>query len=330
MNGFNRMRGFGRPSMFPPVLKSLLIINIGVYLLQYLFFGFYSIGEGTLNEYFMKYFALQPIFGVEDARVTALGSFYPWQLITYQFMHGGFWHLAFNMFVLWMFGTELENLWGSKRFLIYYLLAGVGAGIFQLFITPTINLLRFDQFITAGFTVGASGSIYGLLLAFGLTFPDRPIFMFPFFIPIPAKFFVMIFAGIELFLGFTGGDGVAHFAHLGGAATGFILLKFGDQMGIYSFFERLFSSGQKTSDYTTYQSYVEEEKPKKRANVFKADWAKKEAEEEPEEKNKINIDGEEITQKRIDEILDKISESGYANLSEKEKRILFELSQKLK
>lgn len=318
MNQFNRMRGFGRFSFFPPVLKALLIINIGVFILQWIFLELYTINGNSLNDYFMHYFALHPI---GDESFLGLGNFYPWQLLTYQFMHSNLWHIGLNMFVLWMFGSELENLWGSRKFLIYYLLAGIGAGLVQLFISPI--------FTSTGPTIGASGSVYGILLAFGLTFPDRPIFLFPFFIPIPAKFFVLIFAGIELLLGFSGSDGVAHFAHLGGAATGFLLLKFGEKIGLYSFFDKIL--GKKKDDWQSEQSQPPEEEP---ASVFRVSWQKPKSQyqEKPkrEDPRSLNIDGEEITQAKIDEILDKISESGYQSLSEREKKILFELSQKLK
>ena len=319
-------------SLLPPVLKTLIIINVAVFLLQYIFLDFFTIGGANLGNIFFKYFALWP---VSDGSNFALwGSdtyFYVWQLISYQFMHGGLWHILLNMFILWMFGSELENLWGSAKFLGYYLIAGIGAGLAQLFIAPI--------FASAGPTVGASGSVYGLLLAFGLTFPDRPVFMFPFFIPIPAKFLILIFLGMELLLGFSGGDGVAHLAHLGGAATGFLLLKFGDKLGIYELIEKIFKKSQSRSGDNKWRktNYSEpEERYDSGARVYKVNWQKKEESsrsyqnEQNTNYSKMNIDGEEITQAKIDEILDKISETGYQNLNEHEKKILFELSKKLK
>lgn len=306
---FNQRQGFaGRPSMMPQVIKALLIINISVYVFEMIFA---SPGISTLIR---KYLALLPF----QYSLFTDGGFWPWQLITYQFLHGDFWHLALNMFALWMFGTELENIWGSRRFLYYYLLAGIGAGLIHLVISPL--------FSTPLPAVGASGSIYGLLIAFGMTFPNRPIFMFPFFIPIPAKFFVLIFGVIELFSGLTGGSGIAHFAHLGGALTGFLLLRYGDKLGIYEFFDKLFSNSKKSENNYEY-SY---EKPK----VIKF----KDSEKKPQsnsagiyqDRYRVNVDGEEITQATIDDILDKISAAGYENLTAKEKKILFELSQKLK
>ncbi|MCI0472349.1 MAG: rhomboid family intramembrane serine protease, partial [Ignavibacteria bacterium] len=149
------------------------------------------------------------------------------------------------------------------------------------------------------------------------------IFMFPFFIPIPAKFFVLIYAGIALLMGFSSsGDSVAHFAHLGGAATGFLLIKFGDAAGIFRLSEKLFAKKSKQDVYGNYSP----EEPK----VYKPNWFKKEPEKKSEQPSKFNINGEEITQAKIDEILDKISASGYQNLTDREKHILFELSQKIK
>ncbi len=320
----------------PPVIKILLIINIGVYILQYFILDFFTLFGAPVGRIFMHYLALQPMF-YEGLNYISGNNFWFWQLITYQFMHGGLWHLFFNMFALWMFGMELENRWGSSRFLIYYLLSGIGAGLSQIFIGPLIGQV--------GPTVGASGAIYGILLAFGLTFPNRPIFMFPLFIPIPAKLFVIIFAGIELFSGFSSNDGVAHFAHLGGALTGLILMLFGDKLGIFTKLEgwtnKLF--GKRSSSVRDFysQTYEKQEQPR---NMFEVRWSRPKQQDSFEKKlyeveqEKTNpytprsamiIEGEEITQRKIDEILDKISMSGYQSLTERERKILTELSRKL-
>jgi membrane associated rhomboid family serine protease len=142
-----------------------------------------------------------------------------WQLVTYMFLHGGLFHLAFNMLALWMFGSELEYLWGSRRFLIYYFFTGVGAGITSAVFDPNSTVP----------IVGASGAIFGLLLAFGMYFPNRPILIW-FLFPVPAKYFVIIFGAFEFFASLPrrGGlmsDGVAHLAHLGGLVFGFLYLK---------------------------------------------------------------------------------------------------------
>jgi rhomboid family protein len=315
--------------LFPPVIKKLLIINIAVYFIQSMLGGI-ILGDASLSQIFQKYFALQPTGEryYEDFSVI----YWAWQLITYQFMHGGLWHLLFNMFALWMFGQELEQLWGSRRFLTYYLLAGIGAGLTQIL-------------IQSGPTVGASGSVYGLLLAFGMTFPDRKIMMFPLFIPISAKYFVMIFAGIELLQGLGSNDGVAHFAHLGGAATGFLLIKFGDQLGIYEMMNKLWSkflpentggesnSSKQSNDYS---SSFYQKKSDVGAKIHQMWNAPKDSPPPPKPKptsssksKSFVINGEEVNQSIIDEILDKISASGYQNLTDREKKILNELSKRI-
>jgi membrane associated rhomboid family serine protease len=296
----------GRFSFFPPVLKSLLIINVFIFLVQTFFFEGFSVGGVSLEKIISQYFALQPIQS---------DNFFPWQLITYQFLHGGFSHVFFNLFALWMFGADLENLWGSRRFLVFYLLCGIGAGLVQL-------AVQFIPEVAAAPTVGASGAIFGVLLAFGLTFPDRPIIMFPIFFPIPAKFFVIIYAAINLFSGLTNvNDGVAHFAHLGGALFGFILLKFGDKFHIYDAIDKflnIFSSAKPQSFPTRPPS------PLRRVDI-----------EQPApityttgRGSGFFYDGQEIPQRQIDLILDKISSKGFHSLTEEEKKILREISNK--
>ena len=148
------------------------------------------------------------------------------------FMHGNFSHLFFNMFALWMFGYALENYWGSKRFLVYYLITGVGAALIQTGVlaleirgmTQGLPPFAAQHYINQRVTVGASGAVYGILLAFGMCFPNVPIFLY-FFFPIKAKWFVIIYGVIELFAGIGGtADGVAHFAHLGGMIFGLLLI----------------------------------------------------------------------------------------------------------
>ncbi len=314
--------GMRRFSLFPPVLKTLIIINVVVFVIQNLLLSVFHIGNVNLESLFFKYFALQPIFTGET--FIANSAFYVWQLVTYQFMHAGFMHIFFNLFVLWMFGTELEDKWGKGKFLTFYLLAGIGAGLAQLFVSPMLGSI--------GPTVGASGSIYGILLAFGLTFPDRSIFMFPFFIPIKAKYFVLIMVAIELIFGFSMSDGVARFAHLGGALTGYLLILFGDKLKIYGFAEKLFKQKPRTEGYDYFKNSTYE--PRQEAKIHQFTFGKKKEQEvykapTPTRKVAMNLNGEEITQEKIDVILDKISANGYQSLSDKEKYILTELSKKL-
>jgi len=260
-------RGF---SMLPPVVKNLLIIN-GLAFLAYLVLG-HSFGI-DLNSIFGMYY-----FGSEKFKV--------YQLITYMFMHGNFTHLLFNMFAFWMFGYLLENFWGTKRFITFYFVTGIGAIMIQMLVNfiqffpipnaievyanaPSpedfryvldtyfkgyYNTVAVNDFIT-GFsispsdtrfqiesvqilntlyesrvnvpTVGASGAVFGILLAFGMTFPNQRIYVY-FLFPIKAKWFVLIYGGLELVLGISNrsGDNVAHFAHLGGMIFGYILIKY--------------------------------------------------------------------------------------------------------
>jgi len=138
-----------------------------------------------------------------------------WQFVTYMFLHGSFFHILFNMLALWMFGSELEYLWGTRRFVKYYFFTGVGAAITSTLVTPHSTIP----------TIGASGAIYGLLLAYGVTFPNRPILLY-FLFPIRAKYFVILFGVVELLASFSQPhSGIAHFAHLGGLLFGWIYLK---------------------------------------------------------------------------------------------------------
>ncbi|MGH2575119.1 MAG: rhomboid family intramembrane serine protease [Ignavibacteria bacterium] len=294
---FNRPSMFGGFSFFPPVIKYLLFSNVIIFLFENFLFRSFRVGNIPLSTWFEHFFALYP-----------LGTgFFPWQLFTYMFMHAGFIHLFFNMFALWMFGMELENLWGSKKFFTYYMLCGVGAGLAHLFIAPFFtNML--------GPTVGASGSVYGVLIAFGLIFPERPIYIY-FLFPIKAKYFVMIYMAIEL-ISVGNADGIAHFAHLGGAVVGFVYL--------------LVTS----SALTNLLDFKPKHKFKSRtpSNIYRNKYYDKYNEDDitdadyytDDDKNK-----DEVSQEKIDEILDKISKEGYKNLSEEEKKILFDASKKI-
>ena len=292
-NNYYRPSFFGGFSFFPPVIKALLLSNIGVFL-GILFLGNFRLGDYSLSLVMNGWFALFP-----------LGQgFQVWQLFTYLFMHAGFSHLFFNMLALWMFGMELENTWGSRKFLTYYLVCGVGAGLANLLIAPL--------FTSVGPTIGASGAIYGVLLAFGLMFPDRLIFIY-FFIPLKAKYFVVLYMVIE-FVSVGSTDGIAHFAHLGGAVVGFIyLLADGFR------FSKPMSSGRPRnvfSGWTGPRRSNENYENVTEAQVYDIkDYQQKEEAQ--------------VTQQRIDDILDKISKAGYQSLSEEEKKMLFEASKKL-
>ena len=185
-------------SIFPPAVKHLLIINGLVFL---------GLTTPVIGQFLFQYGALWPV---------GSGRFEIWQLVSYMFLHAGFAHIFFNLFALWMFGQAIENFWGTRRFTIYYFTTGIGAALIQLLVvsggTPT---------------VGASGAVYGILLAFGMMFPDRYIVLLIPPIPIKAKYFVAIFGAIELISGLTQtNSNVANFAHLGGMLFGYILIKF--------------------------------------------------------------------------------------------------------
>lgn len=195
---------------FPPVIRMLLIANGVVFLAQ-------QLGHSLL----LSEFALWPVGTSDLASVLyAVPQFKPWQLVTYSFLHGGILHLFFNMFALWMFGAQIEHTWGSRRLLVYYFVCVIGAGLVQLWV---VSMASSDGGIYP--TVGASGGVFGILLAFGMMFPEqRLLLLFP-PIPIKAKWLVIGYGAIELWAGITGtAAGIAHFAHLGGMLFGLILI----------------------------------------------------------------------------------------------------------
>lgn len=201
------------------MVKWLLIANGVCYL------GQYWLQRYGFPDPITLWFALWPL-GVPDAVNTAQGvvhlpGFQIWQLLSYGFLHGSFSHLFFNMFGLWMFGRIIEQVWGAKRFLIYYLICVVGAGITQLL---TLSMMSTQQIYP---TLGASGGVFGILLAFGMMFPNARVMLLIPPIPMTAKWLVIGYGALELFFGVTGTEaGVAHFAHLGGMAFGFGLIMY--------------------------------------------------------------------------------------------------------
>ncbi|HGG59921.1 MAG TPA: rhomboid family intramembrane serine protease [Gammaproteobacteria bacterium] len=198
-----------------PVVKALLIANGLVFLL-----------ELTSAEPLIAQFALWPIAPQAQALGLAL-PFHPWQLVTYSFLHGGLMHIGFNMYALWLFGAPMERVWGSRRFLTYYFVCVIGAGLVQLTIA-SIGARTGMAYPT----IGASGGIFGVLLAFGLTFPNQMLVLLIPPIPIRAKYFVLLYGAIELWAGVTGTEaGVAHFAHLGGMLFGYLLIRYWREAG---------------------------------------------------------------------------------------------------
>lgn len=245
------------------------IISPGV---KYIIFatGLVFIMQTLTGAKLISWFGLHPVDIYREFRI--------WQLVSYIFLHGDFIHILLNMIILWMFGCEVERNWGTNNFLKYYFICGIGAGLFHVLLHLTSEIP----------VVGASGAIYGILLAFAMLFPDRPIILFPFFIALKAKYWAMIFAAIALLFGLFGGqNGVAHFAHLGGMIVGFIYLKLSWKMSLFGI------------------DFIKKKK---------GEW----------EFQKLINKRRKLLELRqsIDVILDKINEVGYENLTEKEKQVL--------
>ncbi len=216
MNFMNRGGGF--LSSVPPVTKNLIIINALVMVMTALD------NSDFMYETFALFYPTSPFFK-------------PWQLVTHMFMHGGFFHLFFNMYTLYIFGVVLERVWGEKKFLIYYFVTGLGAAALHMFtqyIQMQIYMADFAEGSASAVsaihalkmtpTVGASGAVYGVLLGFAMLYPDTILsFIFP-PVQVKAKWAIIIFAVIALVLGITGGGSIAHFAHLGGMLFGWLLI----------------------------------------------------------------------------------------------------------
>lgn len=203
------MSNYPRRSSLPSMVQMLLIANGLLFLLEF-----------AGGNFLLAQLALWPLSGGGGySNFYGLPGFQPWQLVTYAFLHGGVLHLLLNLYALWLFGTRMESVWGSRNFAIYYFVCVVGAGLVQLLVASASGEVYP--------TVGASGAVFGLLLAFGLTYPDEMlVLVFP-PVALKAKWFVLIYAAFELWAGVTGTQaGVAHFAHLGGMLFGYLLLRY--------------------------------------------------------------------------------------------------------
>lgn len=343
-----RMGGF---SILPPGVKNLLIINILVYLATVIF---QHTGLVDLNRWLgLHYFAAS--------------DFHVWQFVTYMFMHANLSHIFFNMFALWMFGAAVENHWGTKRFLIYYFITGIGAAVVHYLVTflqihpmlallnqfldsPSVetyrylaenakdarfhdmlanNLLVLQQnpgsidevvaitqnakasYLNSFNIIGASGAVYGVLLAFGMLFPNDYIYIY-FLLPIKAKWFVLLYGVIELVTGLSTSDGVAHFAHLGGMLFGLAVIL------LWRRNDRLHTGWVEPSRERKKTFRIRREKdkyyvsPESGRPLSDEDYNAKRAEE----------------RQKTDRILDKISKGGYDSLSKEEKDFLFKQSKK--
>ena len=310
----------------PPITKNLLIINCIVFLLQLVL----EQRGMDLSDSLGLHFVLADSFGL-------------WQFVTYMFLHASFTHLFFNMFSLWMFGRIIEQTMGPKRFLLYYLVCGVGAGVCQelwqfgqyyiegmanytMVVDPSGATMPMGSFLNTWTTIGASGACYGILLAFGMTFPNERIMLLIPPIPMKAKYFVAAFAVIELLSAYASNDNIAHFAHLGGMLFGLALILYwrkGRRGGRRRFqgwetwtprrsrspWERLKDGWKKL---TTRQPKMTLHQGGKRFKDRDADYD-------------FNL-REKERQARIDKILDKIKKTGYEGLTEEEKKELFDNS----
>lgn len=287
----------------PTICKNLLIINFIAYFAQ---LAFEAHGMDLVN-----------VFGLHFVKAS---DFRVWQLFTYMFLHGGTMHLLLNMFSLWMFGCQAERDLGSQRFLFFYLLCGVGAGLFQEIWQIgeyTLLLREYDipaEMLNSWATVGASGAVYGVLLSFGMNHPNQKIWLIFPPIPFKAKWFVTFMVVIELAEAYLSSDNVAHFAHIGGIFIGWLLI-------IY----------WRKKDRKTYQSYYGWDKNSAKSQSLWERFTKRFKQQPKQSSTASNPDyqynaSKRQNEERMDQILDKVKRSGYASLTDEEKRELFERS----
>lgn len=297
----------------PSITKNLLIINVLA------FFATWVFEKQGLD--------LTATFGLHFFMARDF-SFY--QLVTYLFMHGSFMHLFFNMFAVWMFGTVMERVWGPKRFLIYYLVCGIGAGIIQEgvqyinyanenlaaydFVMTSSGRITTEAYLNLWTTVGASGSVYAILLAFGMTFPNERMFIIPFPFPIKAKWLIGGYIVIEVWSALnTPGDGIAHMAHLGGMLFGFLLIRY---------WRKHPNIEQRFNGQNGFFQQMKKQYENKRRNTFHYQPST----ETPRWEEHKEKEEDSARQAEIDAILDKIRKSGYDSLTKEEKKKLFEQS----
>ena len=254
------------PSLFTDAIKFIISINFLIFILQYL--------SGMEDELFT-------IFGIVPSKT--FGELMLWQPFTYLFFHGGIWHVLINMFVLWMFGSELEKYWGKKEFLRFFFITGIGSGL----ITILFSLSSTNP------VVGASGAIYGVLLAYGFMFPNRLVYLY-FLIPIKVKYLVILIGAIAFFSSLNpGNSNISHLTHLSGMVIGFIYLR-------------------SSINWNTINHFV----------IHRKDEIKRHYEDKKNEKR-------EALKLQVDANLDKINDVGYDNLSESEREFLFKASKNL-
>ena len=262
-------------------------------------------------------------------------DFHIYQFVTYMFLHGGLTHIFFNMFALWMFGNVIEQVWGSKKFIFYYICCGIGAGFVQEVVqygtymyeglaayqyvnTGSVQMTT-DAYINLWTTIGASGAVYGILLAFGMIFPNERLFIIPFPFPIKAKWLIVGYFAIELFSAMSApGDGVAHMAHLGGMLFGWILIRYWKNHPDSS---QRFDRNNGMEFFDRMKRKFDERQHASRMKAEHTDNPRRETDEEYNARQHRN-------QEEIDAILDKIRKSGYDSLTKEEKQKLFDQSRR--
>lgn len=293
----------------PPITKNLIIINLIVFLAKYVF----EARGIDLDSMLGLHFFMAP-------------DFRPYQLVTYMFMHANVEHIFFNMFSLWMFGRIIEQTWGERKYLLFYLVCGIGAGLTQevwqlgqyylegLQNYQAVNtgeeMIPMSQYLNLWTTIGASGACYGVMLAFAMTYPNEVLMLFPIPIPLKAKYFVIMCIAIELFSSFSTNGNVAHFAHLGGMAFAWFFIRRERRR------QRSFGGWE---SYTPPRGSIFRRMRKKMpgGGAFGGHKADHDYNARREEK-----------QRETDRILEKIRTSGYESLTEEEKRKLFDSGEK--
>lgn len=307
----------------PPITKNLIIINVIMFLAAMVLRNYGIDLDSALGLHFFK-----------------ADDFALYQLVTYMFMHGGWSHIFFNMFALWMFGRTMESVWGPRKFFAFYMLCGIGAGltqeIWQLgeyyveglanyeYVNTGAAMIPMGDYLNMWTTIGASGACYAVLLAFGMTFPNETLIIFPIPIPLKAKYFVVVVAAIELFSSFATNGNVAHFAHLGGMVFGYFIIRHWRRQGA------------RRSGFMGWENYNPPRDGffKRMRNKFNE--AMQNRNERPNDAHLRGYDNrrddyeynerKNEKQQEIDRILEKIKKSGYESLTNEEKRKLFDAS----
>ncbi|MBO4593916.1 MAG: rhomboid family intramembrane serine protease [Bacteroidaceae bacterium] len=311
----------------PPITKNLLVVNVLLFLAMRLLLNNGIDLNDILGLHFFK-----------------SDSFMPYQLITYMFMHANFEHIFFNMLAFWMFGRVLEQVWGPRKYLLFYLVCGVGAGLCQELVqyieytsqhldtfktvTDGTSSMPMSEYLNLWTTVGASGAVYGILLGFGMTFPNERILLLIPPMPLKAKYLVIGYAVIELLSGLgSSGSNVAHFAHLGGMLFG---------LGLILYWRH--KAGVGRNGFSTWQEYKPKQNMWTRMKVKSTQgFSSKSASSKSKSSGSSNkIDdpyADELSRRRarqaeVDRILDKVKKSGYGCLTDEEKKTIFDFRNK--